>query len=485
MNAPSSVSVEAAVEDKDVGKTDDPNGLALPDVAEVVAGKYRLVRRLGEGGMGLVFEAEHLRLRQSVAIKFLRPEVLAMPDAVARFEREARASCCIRGPHVVQVLDVDTDECGRPFMVMELLRGRDLEAEIRERGALPVTEAVDWVLQACAAVSEAHQARIVHRDLKPSNLFLAEEFGTRVVKVLDFGISKIQEGSEPTMTGMAVTMGTPLYMSPEQVRSSRDVDCRTDVWSLGVILYELIAGAPPFSGTTTAAIAAIVADATPGLRECSPHVPPELEKVVMTTLAKSPDDRFPTVEALAAALVPFASAEGANGPYSLRPSQRAFEVASQTMARAPAANRATSSAELLRMRPSRTSRHSSRTSQPWWETTRTLGGTVAIGVALATAVSMATAASTRGRAGSRPSEGHALMPSSSEPILTADSVQIVPASQRLPDASSSAELTTPHPPDGLLPSVLVPPSPARSAAPAAPHRSAEAPHARIERPLYL
>lgn len=135
-----------------------------PSAGDLVSGRYRLVRPLGEGGMGLVFEAEHLRLRQSVAIKFLRPEVLAMPDAIERFEREARASCRMRGPHVVHVLDVDTDEVGRPFMVMELLRGRDLEAELRARGALPITEAADWVLQACAAVAEAHQAGIIHRD---------------------------------------------------------------------------------------------------------------------------------------------------------------------------------------------------------------------------------------------------------------------------------------------------------------------------------
>jgi serine/threonine-protein kinase len=430
--------------------------------------------------MGLVFEAEHLRLRQSVAIKFLRPEVLAMPDAMERFEREARASCRIRGPHVVHVLDVDTDECGRPFMVMELLRGRDLEAELRARGALPVCEAADWILQACAAVTEAHQAGIVHRDLKPSNLFLAEEFGGRVVKVLDFGISKIQVDSEPAVTGVAVTMGTPLYMSPEQVRSSRDVDGRTDVWSLGVILYELIAGAPPFSGTTTAAIAAIVADATPGLRESFPHVPPELEKVVMTALAKSADHRFPTAEALAAALMPFASAEGANGPYSLRPSQRAFEIASQAMARAPAAHRATSSAELLRLPPGRPSQCSTR-AQPW-ENARAIAGTIAIGLALAAALSMAGPNSARSPA----AESLTDAPESTPPATTAFAARSdgVNADPTLPDASA-AEITTVRPPETVAPTAFPSPSSPLPTTRSTRHRAAETPHARVERPLYL
>jgi serine/threonine-protein kinase len=431
--------------------------------------------------MGLVFEAEHLRLRQSVAIKFLRPEVLAMPDAIERFEREARASCRIRGPHVVHVLDVDTDECGRPFMVMELLRGRDLEAELRARGALPVCEAVDWVLQACAAVTEAHQAGIVHRDLKPSNLFLAEEFGARVVKVLDFGISKIQVDSEPAVTGVAVTMGTPLYMSPEQVRSSRDVDGRTDLWSLGVILYELIAGAPPFSGTTTAAIAAIVADATPGLRESFPHVPPELEKVVMTALAKSADDRFPTAEALAAALMPFASAEGANGPYSLRPSQRAFEIASQAMARTPTAHRATSSAELLRLPPARLSQRSTRP-QPPWENARAIAGTVAIGLALAAALSMAAPPSTRSPARESLTDTTNSAPTS--PTAFAARSDGMSADPAIPDAAAT-DITSARPPEATVPAAFPSPSSPLPAARSTRHHTVETPHARVERPLYL
>jgi serine/threonine-protein kinase len=354
-----------------------------PEIGDVVGGKYRLSRLLGEGGMGIVFEAEHLRLMQRVAIKWLRPDVLAMPDALERFDREARAICRMRGPHVAHVMDVDADGFGRPYMVMELLQGRDLEVELQTRGALPISEAVDWTLQACAAIAEAHKAGIVHRDLKPSNLFLAEEAGARVVKVLDFGISKLAR-DEPSVTTATVTLGTPLYMSPEQVRSSKDVDGRADIWSLGVILYELVTGSPPFLGTTTAAIAAIVADATPRPREVRPEVPEGLELAIMTALAKSPDDRFPTAEAFAAALMPFASAEGIAGPFSLRPSQEAFEIASSAMARVPAGAYASDASDLLKLPTSRTTkRRVVPRPEPRWSATRTFLGTVTIGFAVA------------------------------------------------------------------------------------------------------
>ena len=351
--------------------------------------------------MGLVFEAEHLRLRQSVAIKFLRHEVLSLPDAVERFEREARASARIRGPHVVQVLDVDTDDRGRPYMVMELLRGRDLEAELRVRGPFPIATAVDLVLQACVAVGQAHAAGIVHRDLKPSNLFLTEEPGKRVLKVLDFGISKIAPDAEAppaSATSTCVTVGTPLYMSPEQMRSSRDVDGRSDIWSLGVILYELVAGTPPFLGTTTAAIAAIVADAMPSLRRVRPDVPEALERVLLTALAKVPADRLPTAEALGAALLPFASADGVAGPFSLRPSQRDFALAVSAMARTPASQRISDATELLDLPTSRRlpgahvpatlRRPAAYSSREAMRTLATFAGTFVIGMGLASAMTL-------------------------------------------------------------------------------------------------
>jgi hypothetical protein len=284
-------------------------------------------------------------------------------------------------------------------MVMELLRGRDLEAELRVRGPFPVAAAVDLVLQACVAVAQAHAAGIVHRDLKPSNLFLTEEAGKRVLKVLDFGISKITPDADAppaSATSTCVTVGTPLYMSPEQMRSSRDVDGRSDIWSLGVILYELVAGTPPFLGTTTAAIAAIVADAMPSLRRVRPDVPEALERVLVTALAKTPDDRLPTAEALGAALMPFASADGVAGPFSLRPSQRDFALAVSAMARTPASQRVSDATELLDLRTSRTPRPSSSRSLPRptrahfpREALRTFAGTLVIGMGLASAMTVA------------------------------------------------------------------------------------------------
>jgi serine/threonine protein kinase len=362
---------------------------ALP--GDVVAGKYRLVRTLGQGGMGVVFEAVNERLGQGVALKFLHPEVLARPGAVERFEREARASGRVQGPHVVRVLDVDTDGQGRPYMVMELLHGRDLEAELRARGALPISEAVGWTLQACAALAEAHRAGVVHRDLKPSNLFLAEQGGTRLIKVLDFGISKLLLDPEPVTTSTTTTMGTPLYMSPEQLRSSRDVDERTDIWSLGVILYELIAGAPPFRGTTTAAIAAIVADVTPSLRDVRGDVPEDLERVISTALAKAPGDRFPAAEAFGAALMGYVSEGGILASFSLRPSQRAFDIALRTMARAPVRPRASDPRDLLRLPTTRPSARSPRRSLPSspLDLLRRLAGTMAIGGGLVTSIGLA------------------------------------------------------------------------------------------------
>ncbi len=251
--------------------------------------------------MGVVFEALHERIQQRVAIKMLLPEVLEIEDVVSRFEREARAAGQLRSENAARVLDVDISSQGVPFMVMEFLDGNDLSAVLEARLQLPIPESVDYVLQACNAMAEAHAAGIIHRDLKPSNLFLCG--GDRpIVKVLDFGISKIENDKDTRVTSTQATVGTPLYMSPEQIRSAKHVDTRTDIWSLGIILYELICGKTPFEGSTAAAAAAICIDQPPRMSTFRSDVPPELERIILIALAKNAHERYQDVQSLAAAI---------------------------------------------------------------------------------------------------------------------------------------------------------------------------------------
>jgi len=286
------------------------DGGQLPSVGEVIAGKYQIVRVLGEGGMGIVYEATHLRLRQRVAVKMLLPSMSDQAITVTRFEREARAAGQLRNRHVARVMDVDQTPTGLPYMVMEFLEGHDLQLELERRGQLGWDEVVDYVVQACAGMMEAHGLGIIHRDLKPSNLFLVDEGGSRIVKVLDFGISKVQSEGDAKLTAAESVMGTAMYMSPEQVRASGTVDVRSDVWSLGVILFELLTGRPPWIGTPTQVAAAIVSEDPPEMRSlCS--APPELVSVVLRALQRNPDARFASVKELAVALAPLAPTGGA------------------------------------------------------------------------------------------------------------------------------------------------------------------------------
>jgi eukaryotic-like serine/threonine-protein kinase len=288
------------------------------DVGEVVAGKYKIGGIIGFGGMATVAAAHHLELDQPVAIKFLHREATSRPDAVKRFLSEARSAARLNSPNVARVLDVGTTPTAHagivPYMVMELLEGMDLDGVIQERGPLPVAEAVEYVLQACAGVAEAHALHIIHRDLKPGNLFLTRRRdGTPVVKLLDFGISKNvarkAAGQDVTaLTADREMMGSPRYMSPEQVRSSKDVDARTDIWSLGIILHELLAGVAPFRAENIAdTLVAILHDAPQPIAKTAPDVPRRLVDVVMRCLQKTPAGRYQTVDELAAALLPFRS----------------------------------------------------------------------------------------------------------------------------------------------------------------------------------
>lgn len=289
----------------------------MPVIGDVVAGKYLIVRVLGEGGMGIVYEATHQRLRQRVAIKMLLPTMLEHHVVVSRFDREARAAAQLRSRHVARVHDVDVTEDGLPYMVMDFLEGHDLQVELERRRTLPVEEAVDYILQACSAMVEAHQLGIVHRDLKPSNLFLEHDHREassggldatpRIVKVLDFGISKLQADADAKLTEVDTVMGTALYMSPEQIRASHAVDGRADIWALGVILYEVFAGRVPWLGTPHQVAAAVVTEDAPDLRTFCPSLPQELTLIIHKCLSREPANRFPDVRTLAVALAPFAA----------------------------------------------------------------------------------------------------------------------------------------------------------------------------------
>ena len=277
----------------------------------MIAGKYRVERVLGEGGMGVVYEAEHVALRERVAIKLLHKKRSADAEISRRFVSEARTAVKIKSDAVARVLDVGTTEDGMPFIVMEKLDGEDLGALIDRAGALTVDQAVDFLLQACEAVAAAHAVGIIHRDLKPSNLFIAEDSaGELHVKVLDFGISKVFEEDAPdsqrAVTTTSTVLGSPGYMSPEQMRASRDVDARSDVWALGMILWESIAGMPMFAGKTYPEICSkVLGGHFLPLAAIGVTVSEELEAVIAKALSLEPKDRFASVAEFAAAIAPF------------------------------------------------------------------------------------------------------------------------------------------------------------------------------------
>ena len=284
---------------------------------DVLLDKYRVERLIGEGGTSVVLLATHLQRDQRVAIKFLRP-ALASDELRTRFKREARAMATLGSEHAALVFEAGALDDGLPYMVMEYLDGRDLARVLEEDGPLPVEQAVDCILQVCRALEHAHAAGIVHRDLKPANLFLTrgKKDGSIRVKVVDFGISKLldkklvagDDGPNDVTSARAV-LGSPRYMAPEQVNSSRDVDARADLWSVGAVLFRLVTGEHAFAAKgSIEATLAVLTSSPLSLCELAPHAPRELEAIVNRCLTKDVTKRIQTATELAEALRPFASA---------------------------------------------------------------------------------------------------------------------------------------------------------------------------------
>jgi len=281
---------------------------------DVLAGRYRVERVIGSGGMGVVVAATDLERREPRAIKLMSRAALGDAAGVTRFLREARAAARLRGEHVTHLHEVGHLENGAPFLVMEYLEGKDLRAELDERGKLPVAEALTILFEICEALAEAHAAGMVHRDLKPSNVFLAKRGAGTIVKVLDFGVAKVPpdasgafDGEGSTVTETGVLLGSPHYMSPEQMQSSRDVDARADVWSLGVVAYQIITGRLPFEGDGLAQVATAVLDGNPPPpSSLVAGLPPALDTAILACLEPDRERRCATVVQLVVSLSPFA-----------------------------------------------------------------------------------------------------------------------------------------------------------------------------------
>ncbi|HVY47737.1 MAG TPA: serine/threonine-protein kinase, partial [Minicystis sp.] len=310
-----------------------------PLVGEVLGGTFCIRRLLGEGGMGRVYEAEHVRLPKRFAIKVMREDLVRHPDALARFEREAHAVARVVHDHVVEVVDLIRSKDGRPCIVTELLEGRELGDLLKQEGRLPLGTSIAIARQVCRAVGAAHAAGIVHRDLKPSNLFLLKRSdGRTFVKVLDFGVAKLSDGTDLTRTGMVV--GTPAYMAPEQALGIKEVDERVDVYSIGAVLYHMLTGSAPFVGDEAAVVLTRVLTEDPRRpRDLNRSIPDAVEDLVQRAMARAPEDRTRSVldlERELGAVDPDEAAGAGEAPSSARAARDArFEQPGSRDAPAP------------------------------------------------------------------------------------------------------------------------------------------------------
>jgi serine/threonine-protein kinase len=324
-------------------------------VGEVLNGKYRLEELLGAGAMGTVYRAVNQLVGRTVAIKLLKAEHAENPVFVERFMREARAANLVRHRNVVDVIDIDKDLDGHPFIVQELLSGEDLSRYVARRGGrLPLEEVVDLMCPVIEAVAEAHAKGVVHRDLKPENVFLAKEGKETVPKLLDFGISKVR-APDLRATEVGLTMGTPAYMSPEQVQGARDADPRSDVWALGIMLFELLSGRLPFDADDAPALfVAIATKEPPALLDIDKRMPPNVSKVVSRCLRRLPQDRYPTASELARdlRLVMIGQELEPTGKLSVPPSLRVPDLAPPAVRVPPAAKTPEEVKAVVRTSPS-------------------------------------------------------------------------------------------------------------------------------------
>ena len=286
-----------------------PYGAVSTRVGRTAGGKYRLVRLLGSGGMGEVYEAQHSIVGRRFAIKFLHPDLAGNTEIVARFQREAQAAGSLENENIAAVVDAGSADDGAPYLVMEYLEGEDLAQLLVRTGPLPVPRAAYIMIQACRGLVAAHARNIVHRDLKPENLFICKRNdGSDLAKVLDFGIAKLHTGGDGTgLTHTGATMGTPFYMSLEQARGAKEVDHRTDIYALGVILYEILSGAKPHPGESYNEILYHVISNEPApLDSLRVGLPAGLATVVHKAMAREAEDRYASVVDLMEALIPFA-----------------------------------------------------------------------------------------------------------------------------------------------------------------------------------
>jgi serine/threonine-protein kinase len=293
-----------------------------PAPGDVVGGKYRIVRLIGDGGMGTVYEAHHEFLETTVALKFLHSELAKRAGLGSRFLQEARVSARIRSPHVTHVTDVDQTADGSPYLVMELLHGEPLQQAMDRRGKLPVEQAIDFALQILSGLEAAHAIGVVHRDLKPDNVFIVPATGGPLLKLIDFGIAKLRASTEfqKGLTRAGVIMGTPEYMAPEQLFSAETVDHRADLYSLGVILFEMLSGRRPADGDDVETIvAAVVSGNVRHLAALEPSLNPGLVAVVERSLQPDRDQRFATALDMRRALAPFAGALSHAGRLAANP----------------------------------------------------------------------------------------------------------------------------------------------------------------------